>query len=122
MWNMEIVYHCADLAVSRAGASTISELLAVGVPALLVPYPHAAHDHQEANAKAIADKGAARVLTEEKLNGESLAATIRELARSKRKLKEMSVNARNCARYGAREKIADALEGLASTRAKPGDA
>jgi UDP-N-acetylglucosamine--N-acetylmuramyl-(pentapeptide) pyrophosphoryl-undecaprenol N-acetylglucosamine transferase len=117
MWNMEIVYHCADLAVSRAGASTISELLAVGVPALLVPYPHAAHDHQEANAKAIAEKGAAKFLPESELTGAKLAAAIRELARSKRKLKEMSINARNCARYGAREKIADALENLAATRA-----
>jgi len=117
MWNMEVVYHCADMAVSRAGASTISELLSVGVPAVLVPYPHAAHDHQVANAKAIAEKGAARCLLESELTGETLAAAIRELARSKRKRKEMSVNARNCARYEAREKIADALEGLAATRA-----
>lgn len=116
MWNMEVVYHCADLAVSRAGASTISELLAVGVPAVLIPYPHAARGHQEANARAIADKGAARYLPESELTGTALAGVIRELARSKRKLKDMSVNARNCARYGAREKIADALEDLAATK------
>lgn len=117
MWDMEMVYHCSDLAVSRAGASTISELLAVGVPSILVPYPHAARGHQEANAKAIVEKGAARIMPEKELTGAALAAALRELFRSKRALKELSVNARSCARYGAREQIADALEGLAAARA-----
>lgn len=115
IWNMEAVYHCADLAVSRAGASTISELIAVGVPAVYVPYPHAARGHQEANARAIAERGAGRVLLEHELTGSRLANIIRELARSKKRLREMSINARNCARYGAREKIADAIEGLAAS-------
>lgn len=116
IWNMEVVYHCADLAVSRAGASTISELAAIGVPAVLVPYPHAAHGHQDANARAMRERGAARVIPEEKLSGPSLAGIIRELIRSRRKLKEMSNNARSYARYEAREKIADAIESLASAR------
>lgn len=116
VWNMEIVYHCADLAVSRAGASTISELAAVGVPAVLVPYPHAAHAHQEANAKAMEERGAARVLLESELTGPVLAGVIRELSRSKSKLSEMSINARKYARYEAREKIAEALESLAAAR------
>jgi UDP-N-acetylglucosamine--N-acetylmuramyl-(pentapeptide) pyrophosphoryl-undecaprenol N-acetylglucosamine transferase len=116
VWNMEIVYHCADLAVSRAGASTISELAAVGVPAVLVPYPHAAHAHQEANARAVEERGAARVLLESELTGSALAGIIRELSRSRSKLSEMSINARNYARYDARERIAEALEGLAAAR------
>jgi UDP-N-acetylglucosamine--N-acetylmuramyl-(pentapeptide) pyrophosphoryl-undecaprenol N-acetylglucosamine transferase len=116
VWNMEVVYHCADLAVSRAGASTISELSAVGVPAVLVPYPHAAHGHQEANARAMEERGAARVLLESELTGPVLAGIIRELSRSKSKLSEMSINARSYARYEAREKIAEALESLAAAR------
>ncbi len=116
VWNMEIVYHCADLAVSRAGASTISELAAVGVPALLVPYPHAAHRHQDANARAMEERGAARVVPEEKLSGKTLAGMIRDMSRSRAKLKEMSVAARSWSRYEAREEIADAIEALASAR------
>lgn len=117
VWNMEAVYHCADLAVSRAGASTISELAAVGVPAVLVPYPHAAYGHQEANARAMEEKGAARVILDSELSGETLAALIRDLIRSKGALRTMSINARQYARYGAREKIAHAIEELAAARA-----
>jgi UDP-N-acetylglucosamine--N-acetylmuramyl-(pentapeptide) pyrophosphoryl-undecaprenol N-acetylglucosamine transferase len=117
VWNMEAIYHSADLAVSRAGASTISELAAVGVPAVLVPYPHAAHGHQAANARAMEDKGAARVILDSELSGERLAALIRELAYTKGMLRGMSINARHYARYDAREKIAKAVEELAAGRA-----
>jgi UDP-N-acetylglucosamine--N-acetylmuramyl-(pentapeptide) pyrophosphoryl-undecaprenol N-acetylglucosamine transferase len=117
VWNMESIYHCADLAVSRAGASTISELVAVGVPSVLVPYPHAAHGHQEANARALEDKGAARMILDSDLSGEKLAALIRDLVRSKGTLRGMSINARQYARYEARETIAKAIEELAAGRA-----
>ena len=117
VWNMETVYHSADLAVSRAGASTISELAAIGVPAVLVPYPHAAHGHQEANARAMEDKGAARLILDSELSGERLAGLIRELVRTKGILRRMSINARQYARYDAREKIAKAIEELAEGRA-----
>jgi UDP-N-acetylglucosamine--N-acetylmuramyl-(pentapeptide) pyrophosphoryl-undecaprenol N-acetylglucosamine transferase len=116
VWNMESIYHCADLAVSRAGASTISELAALGVPAVLVPYPHAAHGHQEANARAMEDKGAARVILDSELTGDRLAELIRQLLRSKGVLRGMSVNSRQYAREDAREKIAKAVEDLALKR------
>jgi len=117
VWSMETVYHCADLAVSRAGASTISELVAVGVPSVFVPYPHAAHAHQVANARAVEARGAGIMLPEKELGGASLAGIIREMARSRDKLREMSINARKFARYDAREKIAEAVEMLAAARA-----
>ena len=116
--DMEAVYHCADLAVSRAGASTISELAAIGVPAVLVPYPYAAHGHQEANARAMEERGVARVLLESELNGPALAGIIRELVGSRSKLREMSITARSYARYEAAQTIADALENLAAARAE----
>jgi UDP-N-acetylglucosamine:LPS N-acetylglucosamine transferase len=87
------------------------------VAAVRVPYPHAAHGHQEANARAMEDKGAARVILDAELSGPRLAEIISELARSKRKLKEMSINARQYARPDAGERIAKAIEELAAAKA-----
>lgn len=70
----------ADLVVARSGASTIAELTALGLPAILIPYPHAAGDHQTANAEALAAAGAGMLLPEEGLTGGTLAAALRALA------------------------------------------
>lgn len=72
-------YAAADLGVTRAGAMTIAELCAWGIPAVLVPLPTAAQDHQSHNAHALADAGAAVVLPQSELTAESLDATVREL-------------------------------------------
>jgi UDP-N-acetylglucosamine--N-acetylmuramyl-(pentapeptide) pyrophosphoryl-undecaprenol N-acetylglucosamine transferase len=65
--NMEYVYAAADLAVARAGALTLAELQASSVPAILVPYPHAAGDHQRRNAQAFVAAGAAELLADSEL-------------------------------------------------------
>jgi UDP-N-acetylglucosamine--N-acetylmuramyl-(pentapeptide) pyrophosphoryl-undecaprenol N-acetylglucosamine transferase len=72
--KMEYAYSAADLVVSRAGAASLSEIAYYGLPSLLIPYPHAADDHQMYNAEVFVKKGAARRLNEKK-------ATIRDLAR-----------------------------------------
>jgi UDP-N-acetylglucosamine--N-acetylmuramyl-(pentapeptide) pyrophosphoryl-undecaprenol N-acetylglucosamine transferase len=59
--DMAGAYHRADMVVSRAGASTISELAALGKPSILVPYPHAANNHQEANARVLVERGGAEM-------------------------------------------------------------
>ena len=66
-------YRKADLAICRAGAGTLAELAAAGLPAILVPYPHAADNHQEANARAMADAGGAEILMETDMNPRKLA-------------------------------------------------
>ena len=60
--RMELVYAAADLAIARAGALTLAELQACAVPAILIPYPHAAGDHQTKNARQYAESGFARVV------------------------------------------------------------
>lgn len=77
--RMELVYAVADLAVARAGAGTIAELTVAGVPALLVPYPYATGDHQEANARALQRAGGAAVVLDDQLDGRVLAERVMEM-------------------------------------------
>ena len=78
--DMGAQYAKADLVLCRAGASTISEVLAIGKPAILVPYPHAIYDHQTLNARALEARGAARWIADGELTGERLAAAVASLA------------------------------------------
>lgn len=77
--RMELSYALADLVVSRAGASTVAELAVCGLPSVLVPYPYATRQHQEANARALAADGGARVMLDAEVTPESLSATIAEM-------------------------------------------
>lgn len=77
--EMEMAYGAATAALTRAGAGTLSELAALGVPALLVPYPHAADDHQHANASAFAEVGACRLLRQATADAASAWAELQRL-------------------------------------------
>jgi UDP-N-acetylglucosamine--N-acetylmuramyl-(pentapeptide) pyrophosphoryl-undecaprenol N-acetylglucosamine transferase len=72
-------YAAADIAITRAGASTLAELAVTGTPAILVPYPHAADHHQSFNAALFADEGAAVVVNDAQLDGDRLWWTLREV-------------------------------------------
>jgi UDP-N-acetylglucosamine--N-acetylmuramyl-(pentapeptide) pyrophosphoryl-undecaprenol N-acetylglucosamine transferase len=74
--DMGPAYAAADLAVCRAGATTIAELTAVGLPAILIPFPFAAENHQYWNARILADKGAALLLPQTALSAERLAQLV----------------------------------------------
>ena len=84
--NMADAYAWADLVVCRAGALTVAELCAVGLPALFVPYPAAVDDHQTANARPMADAGAAVIIDQSMLSAEVLAGQLREWLGSRREL------------------------------------
>ncbi len=71
--DMASAYHRADMVVSRAGATTLFELAALGKPSILIPYPHAANGHQEANARCLARHGGAEIVLQQDLTGERLA-------------------------------------------------
>jgi UDP-N-acetylglucosamine--N-acetylmuramyl-(pentapeptide) pyrophosphoryl-undecaprenol N-acetylglucosamine transferase len=103
----------ADLVISRAGATTIAELAAAGKPAVLVPLPTAADDHQRRNAEVLREAGAVEVIEEKDLTGERLAERIVRLATDRARLAEMSAAARRMARPDAARIIVDRALALA---------
>ncbi len=107
--RMELVYAVADLAIARAGATTVAELTACGVPAILVPYPYATGRHQEANARAVERAGGATVLLDDAATGGALAQRIEAFLEDPARLESMS---RSSARFG-RPDAADALADVA---------
>lgn len=102
-------YGTADLFVGRAGATTLAEVCVVGLPMILVPYPHAAAGHQAANAVVIESAGAALVIEQGELTGEMLAGKIGELLSNAGRREEMTGCARNLARPSAAEDVAELI-------------
>jgi UDP-N-acetylglucosamine--N-acetylmuramyl-(pentapeptide) pyrophosphoryl-undecaprenol N-acetylglucosamine transferase len=102
----------ADLVVCRAGATTLAELAAAGRPAILVPFPFAADDHQRANAEAVRDAGAALMIVDRDLDGTRCAAEIEALASDRPRRLGMAAAARTLARPDAARRIADVGDAL----------
>jgi len=105
--DMPAAFARADLVVCRSGASTVAEIAAAGKPAVFVPFPRAADDHQRVNAEALAKHGAAVVVEESKLEGVWLAETIAALLQDPRRLRQMSEAARSLAHPNAAVEIAE---------------
>ncbi len=106
----------ADLVICRAGAMTVSELIAAGRPAILVPFAAAAAGHQLANAKALARAGTAVVMEEKDLSGENIAGTLTELLENRPRLVEMGAKARALAKPGAAKELAKLVFDVEVTR------
>jgi len=104
--DMARAYADADLVICRAGALTISELAAVGVAAVLVPFPAAVDDHQTVNAQFLVREGAAVLIADRDLTADRLAVTLRELCAGRGKLLAMAERARQVARPRAAEELA----------------
>lgn len=105
IYNTNIAFSAADLIVCRTGAITISELGAAGKAAILVPSPNVAHNHQEYNARYLAEKGAAVMIKDDELTGEALHNTIMELIGNRERIREMEKNAKLTGITNASEKI-----------------
>ena len=114
--DMPRAYAGADLIVSRSGAGAVAEIAAAGRPAVLVPFPFAADDHQRHNAEALARAGAAVVFAEAELTADRLCDAVTGMARDPERTKMMGRCARSMARAGAAERAADVLEEIASSR------
>ena len=106
--DMARAYADADLVICRSGALTISELAAVGVASVLVPYPAAVDDHQTFNAQFLVREGAAVLIADRDLTADRLAATLRELCAGRGKLLAMAERARLVARPRAADELAAA--------------
>jgi UDP-N-acetylglucosamine--N-acetylmuramyl-(pentapeptide) pyrophosphoryl-undecaprenol N-acetylglucosamine transferase len=104
--DMAEAYAWADLAICRAGALTVSELAAVGLGALLVPYPHAVDDHQTHNAQHLVRAGAAEMLAQPQLTPQTLVDRLMPLLADRASLLGMARAARRLARPDAAEVVA----------------
>ncbi|MDH4036733.1 MAG: undecaprenyldiphospho-muramoylpentapeptide beta-N-acetylglucosaminyltransferase [Candidatus Krumholzibacteria bacterium] len=107
--EMQDAYALADLAVARSGASSVFELAAFGVPAILVPYPYAADGHQEGNAAPLVARGAARMVADAELDGERLAREVTDLMSSPERLGTMGAAMKAWATPDAGQRAADAI-------------
>ena len=107
--DMAKAYQRADLVVSRAGATTVSELAALGKPSILIPYPYAANRHQETNARILADIGGAEILLQENLSGEELANLLIKYMDDRTALEKMAKQVRKIGRRDATKVIVDQL-------------
>ncbi len=107
---MAELYEKADLAICRSGASTCAELGVFGVPALLIPYPYAASDHQTANAHALEKSGAADIVQETDCTVEWLVDYIQAQIEDTERLKKMRIQATREDSTGAAEKLAQLIE------------
>ncbi|WP_310600989.1 undecaprenyldiphospho-muramoylpentapeptide beta-N-acetylglucosaminyltransferase [Desulfobulbus sp.] len=116
--DMAGIYGQADLAVSRAGATTCAELAAMGLPALLIPYPFAADDHQVTNGEYYVKGGGCRLLRESGLTGEILAGAISEYLQNRAELHTMAADMKAMAMPDATEQIVDACIRLIARRGR----
>jgi UDP-N-acetylglucosamine--N-acetylmuramyl-(pentapeptide) pyrophosphoryl-undecaprenol N-acetylglucosamine transferase len=113
--DMPTLYAAADLVVCRAGATTVAELTAIGVPAVLVPLPGAPGDHQTANARALADVGGAVLVPDAELDGLRLRTVVDALLADAPSLRTMAAAARSLGRRDAADRVA----GLVVAHARP---
>src|SRR5579864_8548459 len=113
--NMPQAFAGADLLVCRSGASTVAEVTAAGKPAIFIPFPRAADDHQRRNAEAIAEAGAAVLLPESELTPERLAQVVTELLSDSGKLQQMAAKARGLGHRDAAAQVAEMVSGLVSS-------
>ncbi len=107
--DMAGAYQAADVVISRSGAMTITELSALGVPSILVPFPSAVDDHQTYNAKHLSDVGAAVLMPQSSLTALTLSSELKRLISAPEELAAMARAARSCFTPRAAEAVADAL-------------
>jgi len=112
IYDMAGAYACADLALCRSGALTLAELTVLGKPALLIPYPYAANNHQEVNARALEKAGAARVILDSEASGERLAGELIGLINDRDALLGLAGRSLTLGRADAARRVLDICIGV----------
>ena len=112
--DMPGAYAAADVAICRAGALTVAEVTAVGLPCLLVPFPYAADNHQQANAQVLVDGGAGHMVVQSEWQTEEVAAWLGRIATNPEERVRMAQSARRLARPDATRDLVNHLEVLAA--------
>ena len=115
IYDMPSAYGEADLVICRAGATTVAELTAAGKPAILIPYPFAADDHQRVNAESLVEAGGGVMILEKDLTGECLASEVERLLDNGDILRSMGEKARKLARLDAAKVVVDGIYELVLT-------
>lgn len=110
--NMPILLKAADIAITRSGAMTVSELAYAGTPAILIPSPNVVANHQYENAKFVCDKGGAILISEEELDADMLIAAVSTLVDNKSKRDEMSRHISHLAQRDTEKKIIDVIKSI----------
>lgn len=116
IYNMEEIMNVCDLIVCRSGAMTITEISVVEKPAIFIPFPYATENHQEYNARVLADVGAAKIILDKELNSEVLSTTINEIVNDKKMLTDMSKNSSKVAIYNVEETIYNEIKETISNK------
>ena len=119
--DMAEVYAQADLIVSRAGATTLAEIMVFSKPAILVPFPYAADNHQEKNGRILVEGGGGIMFRQSELTGEILGNEITRLLNEKKLLNEMAEKSGKLAKPEATETIVNSCVGLLKSRMAPGN-
>lgn len=114
--DMDVCLPACDLVISRAGASSISEISALGKPSILIPSPNVAENHQFHNANTLARNGGAILIEEKDLTPELLAQTVKELKNNRKKLDEISAKAAEKAKTNALSEICKIVVSLAQSK------
>ncbi len=114
--QMPHLFRKAQIVVARAGAGTVAELCTAGTAAILVPYPHAADDHQTANARQLVNKGGAMMIPDGELSGHRLVNAVRQLKNNPRTLRNMGAAMAAMAKPCAAESIARILLKMSKSR------
>lgn len=114
--EMPEAYAAADIIVSRAGATTLAEITAVGKAAILIPYPFAAENHQDLNAQKLAEMGAARTIPDNELDGETLGRQIRDLYDNNSIRLEMQRASKSLGKADAAQRVSDIALSLIKNR------
>ena len=107
--NMPMFLKASDIAISRSGSLSLSEMKASGVASILVPYPYSASDHQKKNAIAMVEEGCSIMIEDFDLTPEKLYQELSELIKNPDKIKSLQETSLSLARYDATEKIVENL-------------